>query len=67
MGGLRPTELCILAGRPGSGKTTLAISILANLAFNNVPTVFITYEMPIEELTTKVVSNRAEIDGNTLS
>lgn len=32
IGGLRPAELTILAGRPSMGKSALAINILENIA-----------------------------------
>ena len=32
MGGLQPSDLIILAGRPGMGKTALATNIAFNIA-----------------------------------
>ena len=44
-GGIAPGEVAVLAGGPGSAKTTLT----ANIAFNNahVPMLFASIEMPM--------------------
>ena len=37
MGGLQPSDLIVLAGRPGMGKTSLATNIAFNIAEAYVP------------------------------
>ncbi len=59
-GGLRGGDLVIVAGRPGMGKTTLAINIGENVALDhNVKgTVLIfSMEMPTEQLMTRMLSS----------
>jgi replicative DNA helicase len=47
--GLRPGKLILLAGLPGSGKTSLARHILVNVASCNIPVLFFSMEMDKEE------------------
>lgn len=76
MGGLQSSDLIILAGRPGMGKTALATNIAFNiaksyefeqLADGNIKTVnggvvgFFSLEMSCEQLATRIISEQAEI------
>jgi replicative DNA helicase len=59
-GGLRGGDLVIVAGRPGMGKTTLAINIGENVALDQKVrgTVLIfSMEMPTEQLMTRMLSS----------
>ena len=63
-GGLPNAGATLLVGPPGSGKTNLSLQIAAQAAERHEPTVFITFEEPIEQLT----ANAASFDwGHTLS
>lgn len=67
LGGLRRGSLITLAGRPGSGKTALALNIMANLAIRKkIPTLFFSMEMPAEELLNRIVCSEARIDTRDL-
>ena len=81
MGGLRPSDLIILAGRPGMGKTALATNIAYNVAkawsgevradgrlatINGGIVGFFSLEMSAEQLATRVISERAEIDSDEI-
>ena len=55
-GGLRNGNLVIIAGRPGMGKTALAVNIATNLARAGVPVVFCSLEMSRIELATRILS-----------
>lgn len=49
--GLLPTDLTIIAGRPGQGKTAFALNILLNLSVKqNIPSCFFSLEMAGEQL-----------------
>jgi len=52
--GLFPGELIVLAGRPGMGKTALALNIMANLAKSNGVGLVFNLEMLHDQLTTRV-------------
>lgn len=61
-GGLKPSELVVIAGRPSAGKTSLAISIAKNVAVDqNIPTAFLTLEMNNVKLTDLLISNACNI------
>jgi len=50
MGGLRAGNLCIVAARPGVGKTTLALNIARQLMDAGKKTLLFSYEMSKDEL-----------------
>jgi replicative DNA helicase len=76
MGGLQPSDLVILAGRPGMGKTSLATNVAYNIARawrgdvrpdGHIDTVnggivgFFSLEMSAEQLATRIISEQTEI------
>jgi len=76
MGGLQHSDLVILAGRPGMGKTALATNIAYNVAkawegsvradghiesTNGGIVGFFSLEMSAEQLATRIISEQAEI------
>jgi replicative DNA helicase len=76
MGGLQPSDLIILAGRPGMGKTALATNIAYNVArawrsesrpdgreetVNGGIVGFFSLEMSAEQLATRIISEQTEI------
>lgn len=65
-GGLRPGQLAILAGRPGMGKTTLAINIAANAAKRGEAGLFFSLEMTAKELMVSLVSRETAIDSKKI-
>ena len=81
MGGLQPSDLIILAGRPGMGKTALATNIAYNVAKAWVgelaPTAiwttvnggivgFFSLEMSAEQLATRILSEQTGIPSNKI-
>ena len=75
MGGLQPSDLVILAGRPGMGKTALATNIAYNIAKawrgevqpdGRIATVnggivgFFSLEMSAEQLATRIIAEQTE-------
>ena len=77
--GLHSSDLVILAGRPGMGKTSLAMNIAFNCAeahlewqrdggeFNyGAPTAFFSLEMSADQLATRILAEQAEIPSETL-
>ncbi len=78
MGGLQPSDLIILAGRPGMGKSSLATNIGFNIARNwrgevqadgTTKTVdggvvgFFSLEMSSEQLATRIISEQSEVSS----
>ena len=73
LGGLHPSELLILAGRPSMGKTSLATNIAFNIAKKaydeddkNSNVAFFSLEMSAEQLATRVLSEQAKISSNEM-
>ena len=65
--GLQGTDLIILAGRPGMGKTAFALTLACNAAIDHQKRVaFFSLEMGAEQLVQRVLCSRAEIDMNSL-
>ena len=72
LGGLHKSDLIILAGRPGMGKTALATNIAFHAAVTTrtgetaVPVAFFSLEMAAEQLGTRILSERAQVDSEQI-
>ncbi len=67
LGGMQPSDLIIVASRPGVGKTSLALSIASNAALKNDAVVALfTLEMAGEQLVQRMISSRTGIDAQRL-
>jgi replicative DNA helicase len=81
MGGLQPSDLIIVAGRPGMGKTALATNIAYNVAkawqgevrpdghittMNGGIVGFFSLEMSAEQLATRIIAERTAIPSSTI-
>ena len=65
--GLQPTQLIILAARPGMGKTAMAVNLATNIAINAKKTVALfNMEMGAEQLAQRMISSVGQIDGNRI-
>jgi len=60
-GGLQSTDLIIVAGRPGMGKSTLTTTIADNVAAEGVPVAFYSLEMSKEQVATRIICGRAGV------
>lgn len=67
LGGLQPSDLIIIAARPGVGKSSLATTIAGNAALksNSVVAIF-TLEMSAEQLVQRMISSHTGIDSQRL-
>ncbi|WP_435633395.1 replicative DNA helicase [Carnimonas bestiolae] len=71
-GGLQDGDLCVLAGRPSMGKTTLGMNIVENaLASNHMrcaqsPCFVFSLEMPASQLMLRLMASIGKIDLQTL-
>lgn len=81
LGGLQPSDLIILAGRPAMGKTSLATNIAFNIAAAYEPAEqadgsfkaknggvvgFFSLEMSAEQLATRIISEQTEISSSKI-
>jgi replicative DNA helicase len=81
MGGLQPSDLIIVAGRPGMGKTSLATNIAYNVArawqgevrpdghmstTNGGIVGFFSLEMSAEQLATRIIAEQTGIPSSTI-
>lgn len=65
--GLQPSDLIIIAGRPGMGKTSFALSILRNAALDaKIPAVFFSLEMSKEQIVMRLLCAEAKIQLQNL-
>ena len=66
-GGFKPSELVVIAGRPGMRKNAFAISIAKNNAVDEkIPTAFFTLEMANTNFVSRLISNVCNIDGSII-
>jgi replicative DNA helicase len=76
LGGLQPSDLLILAGRPGMGKTALGTNMAFHCARTYVqdmeagaefprgaPVLFFSLEMAAQQLSARILSEQTEIEG----
>lgn len=64
LAGFQPSNLIILAARPGVGKTTLALNMALHAALKEkVPIGFFSLEMSKEELVDRLLVGQADIDA----
>jgi replicative DNA helicase len=62
MGGWQPSDLIILAARPGMGKTALALEFAKSPAMRQqIPTVFFSLEMSAEQVYARMQSQESDI------
>jgi replicative DNA helicase len=62
--GFQQSDLIILAGRPGMGKTAFALNIAQHAAVDaNIPVALFSLEMSKEQLSMRMLSSEAQIDS----
>lgn len=66
LGGLHPSDLTILAGRPSMGKTGLATSIAFSAAKSGKTVAFFSLEMSEIQLATRVLAHYTGIDSHRI-
>lgn len=66
IGGWQPSDLVILAARPGMGKTAFALNCAANAARAGKNVVIFTLEMTKEQLMSRVLSSESRVDSSRL-
>lgn len=61
-GGFQDEDMIVLAGRPGQGKTGLALNICANLSLQAVPSLFFSLEMGSGQLVRRLIASQGKLD-----
>ncbi len=64
--GMRKSDLIFVAGRPGFGKTSLALNIATNVAKTGKGVAYFSLEMSAEQLATRVLASEAMIDSRKM-
>ncbi|MBE0618949.1 MAG: replicative DNA helicase, partial [Proteobacteria bacterium] len=65
--GLQPSDLVIIAGRPGMGKTSFVLNIAQYAAIESgVPVAFFSLEMSKEQLVMRLLCAEARVDSHRL-
>ncbi len=65
--GLQPSDMIVLAARPGMGKTSLALNIAENVAVEaGLPVAVFSMEMPGTQLATRFLSSVGRIDQHKI-
>lgn len=65
--GWQPSDLIIIAARPGMGKTALTLSMARNIAVgNNIPVAFFSLEMSAVQLITRLISSETGLSSEKL-
>jgi len=64
--GLQKSELIIMAGRPGMGKTAIALNIAENAALGNLPVAIFSLEMSAETLMLRMFAGMSGIDARQI-
>ncbi len=67
LGGLQPADMCVVAGRPGMGKTSWLLTVASELAIGRGKTVAIfSLEMSSEQLAQRMLSGKTGIASKDL-
>ena len=65
--GWQPSDLVIVAARPGMGKTALTLTMARNIAVNNnIPVAFFSLEMSSVQLITRLISSETGLSSEKL-
>jgi len=65
--GWQPSDLIIVAARPGMGKTALTLSMARNITVErNIPVAFFSLEMSSVQLITRLISSETELSSEKL-
>lgn len=65
--GFSPSNLMIIAGRPGMGKTAISLNFAENICFRDkVPVGLFSLEMSAEQLLHRMISSQAEVESDKI-
>jgi replicative DNA helicase len=61
IGGFQPSDLIVLAARPGMGKTALIVAMMRHLGMAGIPSGFFSLEMSQEQIVKRMISAESGI------
>lgn len=65
--GFKKGVLCILAARPGMGKTAFALQLARNTSSFNHPVLIFSLEMTCKELTMRIISGESKVNSDSMN
>ena len=65
-GGLHNSELTVVAARHSMGKSSFVLNLALNLAQNNIPVLFVSYDMDSETISSRLISSYAEVSSSKI-
>lgn len=66
LGGIKPNQMVIIAARPSEGKTSLAQCIAVNVALQEKPVLFLSYETSPPSLAKRYIASSSDINYTKL-
>lgn len=67
VGGLSPSNMMIIAGRPAMGKTAFAVNMAENICFKNgMPVGIFSLEMTAEQLLHRVICSQSQVESDKI-
>ena len=66
LAGIQPANLVVIAGRPGMGKSAIALNIATNVAAKGEPVAIFSLEMSKEEIVQRILSSVGQVDSKKL-
>ena len=66
LGGIEDTDICIVAGRPGSGKTETAITLTRNILARGESVLFFSLEMSREQIVERLIAASSGVSSSLL-
>jgi replicative DNA helicase len=66
LAGMQPANLVVVAGRPGMGKSAIALNIATNVAVKGESVAIFSLEMSKEEIVQRILSSVGQVDSKKL-
>lgn len=67
VGGLSPSNMMIIAGRPAMGKTAFAVNMAENICFKNgMPIGIFSLEMTAEQLLHRIICSQSQVESDKI-
>jgi len=60
-------EVIVIGGRPGMGTTSFMIQLVSNIVEDNKSVLFYSFDLPDEQLLTKLIACKTKIPGNKIN